>query len=65
MIPQSQYQSKWTIKKNDAPQKDLKVISEKVSEKISIEGGKKIKETKIVRVMSDGSKQEESFITEE
>lgn len=65
VIPQSQYQSKWTIKKNDAPQKDLKVISEKVSEKISIEGGKKIKETKIVRVMSDGSKQEESFITEE
>ena len=65
VIPASEYQPKWSIKKDDAPQKDLKVISEKVSEKITIEGGKKIKETKIVRIMSDGSKQVETFETEE
>ena len=65
VIPQSEYQSKWAVKKDDAPEGNLKVISEKISEKISIEGGKKVKETKIERIMSDGSKQVETLISDE
>ena len=65
VIPQSEYQSKWAVKKDDSPEGNLKVISEKRSEKISIEGGKKVKETKIERIMSDGSKQVETLISDE
>ena len=48
----------------DGGNKGLKVISEKIQEKISIEGGKKIKETTITRIMSDGSKEVETMISD-
>ena len=68
--PQSkpQLQNRWSMKKsddnNDGGNKGLKVISEKIQEKISIEGGKKIKETTITRIMSDGSKEVETMISD-
>ena len=67
VIPLSEYQSKWSISKeqDDAPDKGLTVVSEKRSEKISIEGGKKVKQTTIVKIMSDGSKQVETFISDD
>ena len=67
VIPLSEYQSKWPINKeqDDAPEKGLTVVSEKRSEKISIEGGKKVKEITIVKIMSDGSKQVETFISDD
>ena len=49
---------------NDGDNKELKVISEKRQEKISIEGGKKIKEITITRIMSDGSKEVETMISD-
>ena len=61
-------QNRWSMKKNDdnnaGGNKELKVISEKIQEKISIEGGKKIKETTITRVMSDGSKEVETMVSD-
>ena len=67
VIPLSEYQSKWSISKeqDDAPDKGLTVVSEKRSEKISIEGGKKVKQTTIVKIMSDGSKQVETFVSDD
>ena len=66
--PQSgaQSQNRWSMKKNDdnGANKELKVISEKIQEKISIEGGKKIKETTITRIMSDGSKEVETMVSD-
>ena len=66
-IPLSEYQSKWSINKeqDDAHEKGLTVVSEKRSEKISIEGGKKVKQTTVVKIMSDGSKQVETFISDD
>ena len=67
VIPLSEYQSKWSINKeqDDANEKGLTVVSEKRSEKISIEGGKKVKQTTVVKIMSDGSKQVETFISDD
>ena len=64
-----QTQNRWSMKKiddnnEDGGNKGLKVISEKIQEKISIEGGKKIKETTITRIMSDGSKEVETMISD-
>ena len=64
-----QPQNRWSMKKNDdnnnaGGNKELKVISEKIQEKISIEGGKKIKETTITRIMSDGSKEVETMVSD-
>ena len=66
--PKAQPQNRWSMKKNndnnDGDNKELKVISEKRQEKISIEGGKKIKEITITRIMSDGSKEVETMISD-
>ena len=66
--PKARPQNRWSMKKNDdnndGDNKELKVISEKRQEKISIEGGKKIKEITITRIMSDGSKEVETMISD-
>ena len=62
--PQAKYQSKWGAKKEEAPEEELKVVSENRKEKMSMEGGKKIKEITIERIMSDGSTQVETLISD-
>ena len=53
-----------SIKQNSGNNKDVYVVSEKRFEKVSIEGGKKIKEITVEKVMSDGSKNVETFISD-